>query len=384
MRDLVVAGGGPVGLATALLAARAGLDVEVREPRRGVIDKACGEGLMPDSLLQLERLGVSLSPSDGAAFHGIRFAGEDATATAHFSAGAGIGLRRQALHTQLVARAQDAGVALRWQTPVFLRVDGRAQIAGETQRYGWLVGADGQGSQVRRRARLERGRLISWRFGFRQHYQVEPWSPYIEVHWGERGQAYVTPTGPNEVCVATVTRDPQCRLPVLLDELPDLRAKLSRPQVTVTDHERGALTTTRRFNCVARGRVALVGDASGSADAITGEGMGLAFRQALLLAECLERGDLARYNRKHSETLCLPQAMARVLLSMDRWKAVRRRALGMLAREPELFTHMLGVHLGAESLLHFVSTKGLKVAWGLTIGSSDEPSLPGGQAIQEN
>src|SRR6185369_4402737 len=46
MRDLVVAGGGPVGLATALLAARAGLDVEVREPRRGVIDKACGAALL--------------------------------------------------------------------------------------------------------------------------------------------------------------------------------------------------------------------------------------------------------------------------------------------------------------------------------------------------
>ncbi len=46
-RDLLVAGGGPTGLATALYAARAGLDVTVWEPRAGSIEKACGEGLMP-------------------------------------------------------------------------------------------------------------------------------------------------------------------------------------------------------------------------------------------------------------------------------------------------------------------------------------------------
>jgi hypothetical protein len=93
--------------------------------------------------------------------------------------------------------------------------------------------------------------------------------------------------------------------------------------------------------------------------------MGMAFRQAMLLAECVEQGDLARYNRLHPQTLKLPQTMARIMLLMDRSAGFQRRALGMLAAEPSLFTRMLGVHLGAESLPSFLATKGPEVAWRL-------------------
>ena len=57
--DLIIVGGGPVGLSAAIEARLAGLSVALVEARDGAIDKACGEGLMPGAIPLLERLGVS-------------------------------------------------------------------------------------------------------------------------------------------------------------------------------------------------------------------------------------------------------------------------------------------------------------------------------------
>jgi menaquinone-9 beta-reductase len=386
--DVLIVGGGPAGLAAALALRQCGATVTVADARKPPIDKACGEGLMPDSLRELALLGIELTSQDGAAFRGVRFmdhsgsehaeAGEMVVATAYFSSGEdagtgmGIGLPRQALHARLVAQAVAAGVDLRWQSQAQLQGSGQVLVAGEAHRYGWLVGADGQCSQVRRWAGLERSKILSKRFGFRRHFRVAPdasWSKFVEVHWGRSGQAYVTPVGPNEVCVATLSRDPHCRVETLLDELPRLRERLGGTAKAALDEERGSLTTTRRLARVSIGKVALVGDASGSADAITGEGMGMAFRQALLLAECLEIGNLARYDRLHPQILQLPQTMARIMLWMDRSATFRNRAMQMLAAEPALFAEMLGVHLGRQPLGRFLTSKGLEVAWRLAVPS---------------
>jgi flavin-dependent dehydrogenase len=386
--DVLIVGGGPAGLAAALALRQRGATVTVADARKLPIDKACGEGLMPDSLRELALLGVELPPQDGTTFRGIRFvddvgprqveAGEMRVATACFpsgedsGAGMGLGLPRQTLHARLAAQAQAAGVDLRWQSQVQFEKSDQVLVAGRAHRYAWLVGADGQSSQVGRWAGLERCKILSRRFGFRRHFRLDPdtpWSQFIEVHWGRSGQAYVTPVGPNEVCVATLSRDQHCRVETLLEELPRLRERLGGAARTALDEERGSLTTTRRLARVAIGKVALIGDASGSADAITGEGMGMAFRQALLLAECLEIGDLARYDRLHPQILQLPQTMARIMLWMDRSATFRSRAMQMLAAEPGLFAQMLGVHLGEQTLGRFIASKGLEVAWRLAVPS---------------
>jgi menaquinone-9 beta-reductase len=112
----------------------------------------------------------------------------------------------------------------------------------------------------------------------------------------------------------------------------------------------------RRLRHVVSGNIALIGDASGSVDAITGEGLALCFRQALELAHALRAEDLALYERAHTRLHRLPHFMSRTMLLMDRSPALMTRALTTLHRNPDLFSHLLQVHIGKARLRLMGST----------------------------
>jgi menaquinone-9 beta-reductase len=114
-----------------------------------------------------------------------------------------------------------------------------------------------------------------------------------------------------------------------------------------------------------RRNVALIGEASGSVDAITGEGMALAFRQALVLAPALTAGDLSSYAAAHSRINNLPEFMSRGMLLMDRSRWLRQRSLRALSRQPGLFARMLAVHVGEMRLKDFGVGGLLNLSWQL-------------------
>jgi len=104
---VLVVGGGPAGLAAALAARQAGFEVMVADCAQPPIDKACGEGILPDGLMTLAHLGVRLDVSLGARFAGVRFVNGAQQVEAEFYHGAGLGLARTVLHDSLVRAASD-------------------------------------------------------------------------------------------------------------------------------------------------------------------------------------------------------------------------------------------------------------------------------------
>jgi flavin-dependent dehydrogenase len=358
--DVFIIGGGPAGLAAAIAATQIGFSVTVADGAAPPIDKSCGEGLLPEGVRALRELGVCFGSNDFSPLRGIRFNDEFSSVKGDFGAAYAAGIRRTVLHARMIERAEACGVRLLWQTPVN-HVTGNVVWHGESAtRARWIVGADGAGSRVRKWSGLDRGRAESSRFAYRRHFRVAPWSEYIEVFWTPDGQIYVTPVSRQEISVAIVSRREPLRIEQAIKRVPDLAERLRDAEPASA--ERGAVTTLRRFARVTRGSVALIGDASGSTDAVTGQGLCVAFEQALALANAFAANDLALYERAHRRIARKPRCMARLLLLLDRHAVGRRRVMQAFAREPRIFEQMLAAHAGANSPA-LIASAGLSLGW---------------------
>jgi flavin-dependent dehydrogenase len=320
--DVLVVGGGPVGLATAIGCAQAGLSVTVAEPRGVPVDKACGEGVMPAGLSRLAALGVN---PRGYPLRGIRYTDGRHQADARFAHGEGRGVRRTVLHAALAQRALALGIpVLPARVTAFKQHESHVSASGVDARY--LVAADGLHSGIRRA--LERdaparpgpalagrqggsgggaaGRAA--RYGLRRHFRVAPWTDLVEVHWSARAEAYVTPVADDVVGVAVLfTRQDHPARPASgnggaddgfaewLTEFPALLGRLAG--AAPVSAVRGAGPLRQQVRRRVYGRVLLAGDASGYLDALTGEGIGVGLAQADVLVRCLAARRPADYER---------------------------------------------------------------------------------------
>ena len=371
MIDVLVAGGGPAGLATAIRCAQAGLEVTVAEPRAGPIDKACGEGLMPAAVAGLDAIGVDVG---GRRLRGIRYLDEQHQADGLFRRGPGLGVRRTELHAALSRRAKELGVGV---VPVrvggFVQESGSVRAAGLTARY--LVAADGLHSAIRRECGLEvpaagrprhgaghgarYGAGYGARYGLRRHYRVAPWSSMVEVYWSAEAEAYVTPVADDLVGVAILGergggergggdgragRDRTSGTVLAggsgfearLAAFPALLERLAGAEPASTVRGAGPLRQDVRHRVCER--VLLVGDASGYIDALTGEGISVALAQAAVLAPCLRDGRPGDYERAWRRVSRKSRLLTAGLLWSRHQPVLARRIVPAAERLPRLFT----------------------------------------------
>jgi flavin-dependent dehydrogenase len=353
VRDVVVIGGGPAGLAAAAACARRGLDALVLEQRAIPVDKACGEGVMPRGLAALERLGALslVAAADRAPLRAIRWVDEDgAVAEARLPGAGGVGIRRLALSAALAAAARRAGAEVRERCAARgHRTLGDAVAVlterGE-ERARFVVAADGLGSPVRRREGLDAPSPAGRRFGLRRHYAVAPWAAAVEVHFADGVEAYVTPAGARRVGIAFLCEEAaRGRVEELLARFPRLARRVDGAAHDSAPAGMGPLARGARARVA--GRVVLVGDAAGYVDALTGEGLSLALDGAVALAGALPAAlrdgpaALAGWDRDEARRFARAAAFARLALAVARRPAARRQAIREGARHPAAFARLV-------------------------------------------
>ncbi len=377
MIDVLVAGAGPAGLATALHAVRAGLEVVVVDPRTGTaapdgfaatadehglgparsegypaaatltpvdtpaaatltpIDKACGEGLMPGAVTALRALGVD---PPGVPFRGIGYFSPGHRAESLFRGGTGIGSRRTDLQSALLSAVLAAGVpVLRRRVTAVVQDETSVTAAGVTARF--LVAADGLHSPISRSLGLDVPVPVKRsRWGLRRHFRVAPWTDLVEVHWSDSSEAYVTPVGPELVGVAVLSSE-RMTFDEQLAHFPTLAAQVGGAQGGAV---RGAGPLRRRTSTRVAGRVLLVGDAAGYVDALTGEGIAVSLACARSLVDCLGAGRPGDYEAAWLRQSRRYRALTSSLLWVSGRPALRRALVPAAERLPWVFDAAVG------------------------------------------
>jgi flavin-dependent dehydrogenase len=378
MADVIVAGGGPAGSATALRLARAGYAVTLLERSRYPRHKPCAEYMSPGVVAQLQRLGVGaeVGRAAGARLDGFTVCAAQATFTARFArvpAGLapryGLGIPRAAMDSILAEKAAAAGVDVRQGVRVIDLVWECGGVAGvralrdgrvEELRAPLVIGADGVRSVVARRLDALELRQGMERIALVAHLAgIDGLSTLGEMHLGRAGYCGVAPLGDGMANVAMVVR--QSAVPRLrgrvdaffweeLAALPHLaarvrQARIIRPVMTI-----GPLSFhARRLSAAG---ALLVGDAGGFYDPFTGQGVYRALVSAAIAARvagtALAAGDvsaarLAAYDQSRRAAFRANHAVEWLVQQFIGRPSLFAHAARHLAERPAMADMLVGV-----------------------------------------
>lgn len=312
--DVLVAGAGPAGSATAAFLARAGCSVLAVDRATFPRDKACSEYMSPETVRILTRLGVmeALERTGAVALEGMKITAPfGATAHGKFAfAGhqpfrpTGLSVSRRILDHSLVEAARTAGAVVIEQAYVEELLYDSEMVAGAVvrdragQRHSirarLTVGADGLRSVVARRMG-HRTHGTPRRVAFVAHVAgVQEMSQSAELHFGRSGYIGLNPIGPdctNISLVIPAERAAPARGRVeqffseTLGEFPAVRDRV-RPGELVRRVMATGPFAAWSGRVVAPGAL-LVGDAADFFDPFSGDGIHAALRGAELVTEAV-------------------------------------------------------------------------------------------------
>jgi flavin-dependent dehydrogenase len=379
--DIIVVGAGPAGSHLAMRLARRGYQVTLLDRKRFPRHKPCGEFMSPECLPLLERLGLRENLLRMSAprvrgmnlyGYGVETRGRYGTSKPVASAFShGHAIRRELLDEQsFLAAARTPGVrALTGHGVRGLLRNGDGAVVGvealdPEQRpielhAAFTVGADGLRSRVA--GALGVRRTMPWlsKFALVARFRGIPAQEHAEVHFVPGGYLAACPVDSGLFTVNVVLD--QADLPAgrqavqdfiatRIASAPLLAEKIGNASPCGPILACGPLagrTTAQTFD-----GAALVGDACGYVDPVTGEGMFFAMRGAELLAEAIDsalqagrtdRQALGGYGRARAREFKPRYALARLLQRGLRHPRIARAVLRLLAARPRLMDLLVAV-----------------------------------------
>lgn len=350
--DVIVVGAGPAGSATALLLARRGYRVSIVDRARFPRPKPCGEYVNPDAAARLDALGVGAAvAAAGTTLSGVHIAGQDGCAVwAPFPAGRALLVSRMHLDHALLCAAARAGAQVIEEFRVDGVLPGSVPVAtgrhrGRAMRLAarLVIGADGLRSVVARRAGPLRA-AADGHYTIGAHFEIsESPVPGLGLHLGHGwfAGAAVYGNGNGNIVVAVARSafrlargDVEALFSTACEQLPALRALVRRARRVTPFISVGPLGYTRRP--AADDGLLLVGDAAGTINPMTGEGIAMALQSAELAAAAV---DQALQSDSASRRALACYERARIAAFNERW--VVSRALQWIVRRPALASSLL-------------------------------------------
>jgi geranylgeranyl reductase family protein len=322
--DVAVVGAGPAGAATALYAARAGLDVTLIDKRTFPRDKICGDAVARKSLSHLhdlgllDRVGVEAHEPIGRAVLSSPNGREVAIdLSSSDEPSPHMVCRREIFDNVLVEAARKQCTVIEGATVTDIvqnnrRVEGvvvKDGAAERTLRARVTVGADGFDSVVARRLGLYRHDSSRWFVATRGYYRGLDVAPRtVEVHFFDEtlpGFLWLFPTGDGvtNVGLGLVHLDLKRRRVKLRDvheavlASPRMRDRFRRAE-RIGEVHGWNLPTPDFSRKLAGDGFLLAGDAAGLVDPFSGEGIGNALDSAKVAADVIAENALAQYPKR--------------------------------------------------------------------------------------